>query len=110
MNLSVHTKLQQGDCDDFERMTRPTNVDLEGLGIVMLNCMEPASAHLTAVRVREYRASNKVFGLEDSERWSEHKQLVDFIDDLFSAQRRPTAKFMKPVRLKRGVVETKITC
>jgi hypothetical protein len=52
---------------------------------------------LTVARVRECRASNKVFGLSDPERWSEHKQLVDFVDDIFSAQRRHVVKFAKPV-------------
>lgn len=60
--------------------------------------MEQPSIDHTATRVRECRASNQVFGLKEPERWSEHKQLVDFIDDIFSPQRRSTAKFMRPVR------------
>lgn len=52
---------------------------------------------LNPTRVRECRASNKVFGLSDPERWSEHKQLVDFIDDIFSVQRQPAAKLTNPV-------------
>lgn len=63
----------------------------------MLNCMEGRLTDLTVTRVRESRASNKVFGLSDPERWSEHKQLVDFVDDIFSSQRRHVVKFMKPV-------------
>jgi len=87
-----------GDCDTIEHASQPTNADLEDLGIALLNCMDPLSTKLTAARVRECRASNKVFGLNDPERWSEHKQLVDFIDDIFSIQRRPIAKFEKAVR------------
>lgn len=60
--------------------------------------MEQPSIEHTATRVRECRASNQVFGLREPEKWSEHKQLVDFIDDIFSPQRRSTAKFMRPVR------------
>jgi hypothetical protein len=90
-----------GDCDTSEPASQPTNTDLEDLGIALLNCMDPSSTDLTATRVRECRASNKVFGLKDPERWSEHKRLVDFIDDLFSIQRRPAAKFEKAVRPKK---------
>lgn len=88
-----------GDCDGCEAVAKGTNTDLEGLGIAVLNCMEGTLTDLTAARVRECRASNKVFGLSKPEKWSEHKQLVDFVDDIFSAQRKPDAKFMKPVRL-----------
>lgn len=59
--------------------------------------MEGSLTDLTVARVRECRASNKVFGLSDPERWSEHKQLVDFVDDIFSAQRRHVSKFTEPV-------------
>lgn len=78
-------------------MAKPTGTDLEGLGIAILNCMEGTLSDLTATRVKECRASNKVFGLSSPEKWSEHKQLVDFVDDIFSAQRKPVVKFMKPV-------------
>lgn len=86
-----------GDCDGSEKVAKPTSVDLEGLGITLLNCMEGRLTDLTVARVRECRASNKVFGLSDPERWSEHKQLVDFVDDIFSAQRKHVVKFTKPV-------------
>ncbi|KAM0714190.1 hypothetical protein Q7P37_009237 [Cladosporium fusiforme] len=82
-----------GDCDACEEVAKPTNTDLEGLGIALLHCMEGSISDLNPTRVKECRASNKVFGLTDPERWSEHKQLVDFIDDIFSAQRRPAAKY-----------------
>lgn len=77
---------------------RPTSTDIEGLGIVLLHCMGGSISDLTPTRVREYRALNKVFGLTNPDKWSEHKQLVDFIDDVFSDQRHLLAKFKKPVR------------
>lgn len=86
-----------GDCDACEEVAKPTDTDLEGLGIALLHCMEGSMSDLNPTRVKECRASNKVFGLTDPERWSEHKQLVDFIDDIFSAQRRPAAKYANQV-------------
>lgn len=74
------------------------NVDLEALGLTLLTCMEPQLRRSrTANSVREERATNRVFGLDDPERWSGCKQLVDFVDDLFSLRRRPAAKLERPV-------------
>lgn len=76
----------------------PTNDDLEALGLVMLACMEPATERpRTANSVRRERATNKVFGIVDGEKWSDAKQLMDFMDDLFSLGRQPATKFLKPV-------------
>jgi hypothetical protein len=100
MSRSMRTssdKQTAGDCDGCEKTAKPASTDLEGLGITLLNCMEGCLTDLTVARVRECRASNKVFGLSDPERWSEHKQLVDFVDDIFSAQSRHVIKFAKPV-------------
>jgi hypothetical protein len=102
-SIAVLNSCVIGDCDTSAPASQPTNTDLEDLGIVLLNCMDPLSTELTATRVRECRASNKVFGLKDPERWSEHKKLVDFIDDLFSTQRRPVVKFEKAVRSKKQI-------
>ncbi|KAK4551780.1 stress-activated protein kinase signaling cascade [Recurvomyces mirabilis] len=49
----------------------------------------------TAEDVRCERATNRVFGLKDAERWSGCKQYIDFLDDLFTLSRRPSAKFHK---------------
>ena len=74
------------------------NQDLEDLGLVLLSCMDGGLPRiLTAEHVREERATNKVFGLTDAERWSGAKQLIDFLDDLFLFRRRPAAKFERPV-------------
>lgn len=51
----------------------------------------------TALDVRQERATNKVFGLRDPERWSGHKQLSDCLDDLFGEQRKVQMKLQKPV-------------
>lgn len=59
--------------------------------------MEGAPKHLSIEEVRQQRATNKVFGLTDCERWSGHKQLVDFVDDLFSTRRKWQAKYERPV-------------
>jgi hypothetical protein len=76
----------------------PTNEDLEGLGLVLLNCMEEGDRRVrTAQQVRDERATNKVFGLANAERWSGCKRLIDFLDDLFSGSRKPEAKFGRPV-------------
>ncbi len=80
------------------RIGERNNLDLEALGLTLLVCMEPQERTArTAEVVREKRATNKVFGLKDPERWSGSKQLVDFVDDLFSLRRRPTMKLEHPV-------------
>jgi hypothetical protein len=58
--------------------------------------------HLPAKRrqiefVKEQRALNKVFGLTQPEQWSGCKQLIDFLDELFSDQRSRSAQLTKPV-------------
>lgn len=59
--------------------------------------MEGKPKHLSIEQVRRQRATNRVFGLTDSEQWSGHKQLIDFVDDLFSIQRKWQAKYDRPV-------------
>lgn len=46
--------------------------------------------------VREQRLKNKVFGLRQPERWSSHKELLDFLDELFS-RKSPLIKMESPV-------------
>jgi len=80
------------------------NSDLEDLGLVVLECMDgkPREAGRDAAYVREQRASNRVFGLRDAERWSGHKQLVDFLDELFNAEKPASAKLERPVSGRTG--------
>ncbi|KAK4984569.1 Lysine Methyltransferase 2D [Elasticomyces elasticus] len=90
---------------DFGSVTRSVrhrdlpNTDLEDLGIVLLRCMEgrlPGDS-LTVANVRARRLENKVFGLNEPGRWSGCKQLMDFLDDLFSAAKPAYVKPEKPV-------------
>ena len=57
-----------GNYDGCKMIAKPTSADLEGFGIALLNCMESSLTDLTVERVRECRASNKVFGLSNPER------------------------------------------
>lgn len=88
-----------GDCDECETVSILTNKDLEDLGLLLLDCMEVTGKRRarTAIDVQRERATNKVFGLSDPERWSSSKKLIDFLDDLFGACRRPEDKLDKPV-------------
>ena len=73
-------------------------MDLESLGLVLLNCMEEGDRRpRTAQQVRDDRAINKVFGLANAERWSGYKQLVDFLEDIFTGSRVPQLKLERPV-------------
>lgn len=76
------------------------NTDLEKLGLLLLQCMDGDSTveNSDIRRVREHRALNKVFGLRKPEHWSGAKQLIDFLDDLFSEERSAEAKIEKTVR------------
>ena len=73
-------------------------MDLEGLGLVLLNCMEVGKKSVrTAREVREARSINKVFGLANAEKWSACEILIDFLDDIFDVSRKPDLKFNRPV-------------
>ncbi|KAK4985838.1 Lysine Methyltransferase 2D [Elasticomyces elasticus] len=89
---------------NFDSVTRSVrhrdlpNTDLEDLGVVLLRCMEgrlPGDS-LTVANVRARRLENKVFGLNEPGRWSGSKQLMDFLDDLFSAAKPAYVKLEKP--------------
>ncbi|KAK4972529.1 hypothetical protein LTR28_012391, partial [Elasticomyces elasticus] len=54
---------------------------------------------LTVANVRARRLENKVFGLNEPGRWSGCKQLMDFLDDLFSAAKPAYVKLEKPTLL-----------
>jgi hypothetical protein len=49
--------------------------------------------------VKQQRQNNKVFGLGKAELWSGSKQLIDFLDDLFSEERTAQTKFARPVSI-----------
>ena len=92
---------------NFENATKQKydlypSTDLIDLGLVLLECMEgrPQIAEKRTVEfIKTQRALNKVFGLSKPERWSDCKQLVDFLDDLFSENRSAWSQLSKPVRL-----------
>mgnify|MGYP007130456848 CR=1 FL=1 len=65
----------------------------------MLDCMdgEPRGAGRDAAHVREQRAGNRVFGMREAERWSGHKQLIDFLDELFNAEKSASTKLQRPL-------------
>lgn len=47
--------------------------------------------------VLQQRKLNKIFGLEDGERWSEFKLLIDFLDELLNEDKPAISKFDRPV-------------
>ncbi len=52
--------------------------------------------------VRLQRGSNKLFGIDQGEKWSGCKLLIDFLDQLFNENISTDAKLDKQVR---GIVE-----
>jgi hypothetical protein len=78
---------------------RTSNIDLEGLGVSILECMNgsPKESLRNPSEVRRLRELNKTFGLENGEKWSDQKLLVDFLDNMFSASIPAIAKLDKPV-------------
>jgi hypothetical protein len=47
--------------------------------------------------VQQQRKAYKVFGLINAETWSGSKQLMDFLDDIFSDDRTTSMKFIQAV-------------
>ena len=47
--------------------------------------------------IRQQRAKNRVFGLEDPDRWSGYKDLIDFLEELFNTEKPAIMKLDKPV-------------
>lgn len=89
---------------DFSKATRSTHksgsrYDLESLGLVMLQCMEGGYREkLDDIDfVRSQRNMNKVFGLLDSEPWSDSQVLLDFLDEIFNESKSTSNKLEKPV-------------
>jgi hypothetical protein len=77
-----------------------TKNDLDDLGSVLLDCMQGYSRPVERRElqyVKEQRSMNQVFGLTNAEHWSGSKQLIDYLDDLFSEQRSARAKLLRPV-------------
>lgn len=75
------------------------NSDFEQLGLLLLQCMDAqhAGKHTDVEHVRQQRKIYKVFGLDRPERWNGAKQLMDFLDDLFSESKSAKVKVEKPV-------------
>jgi hypothetical protein len=76
-----------------------SNSDLECLGSAVLECMNgaPKKELRNLEEVRRLRDSNKTFGLDNGEKWSGSKLLVDFLDNMFNKQIPAIAKLEKPV-------------
>jgi hypothetical protein len=86
------------ECEGCQPAGDVTNSDLEDLGIVLLMCMDEGEHRIrTADEIRKERAANRVFGLDNGERWSSSKRLLDFLDELFGIERKASAKFERPV-------------
>lgn len=75
------------------------NVNLEQLGVVMLECMNglPNKDLRNPAEIRHQRKSNKMFSLQEGERWSGYKLLADFLDNMFNKDISAIAKLDKPV-------------
>ncbi|KAL9093222.1 MAG: hypothetical protein Q9159_000399 [Coniocarpon cinnabarinum] len=80
--------------DGDERQT-----DLEALAAVLIQCMDqkiPAQpTHEYVNRIRAKRSESQVFGIDNAERWSGSKDLVDFLDDLLNENKLPSSKFAR---------------
>ncbi|KAL9057399.1 MAG: hypothetical protein Q9162_002344 [Coniocarpon cinnabarinum] len=46
-------------------------------------------------RIRAKRSESQVFGIDNAERWSGSKDLVDFLDDLLNENKLPSSKFAR---------------
>jgi hypothetical protein len=57
----------------------------------------PSEALRNPVEVRRLRESNKIFGLENGEKWSDQKVMVDFLDNLFDMSVSAVTKLDRPV-------------
>ncbi|KAK7178713.1 hypothetical protein PSPO01_15242 [Paraphaeosphaeria sporulosa] len=82
----------------WQTTERTANIDLQQLGLTIVECMEgTASQRLRNIEyIRMQRKANRMFGLENGERWSGCKLLVDFLDDLFNEEKQAVAKFERP--------------
>ena len=76
-----------------------SNTDLKHLGYVLLECMngQPSRKLRDATFVQKKRETGKIFGLDDGERWSGAKSLIDLLDELFNEEKPAISKFDRPV-------------
>lgn len=77
----------------------PPNTDLEALAVVVAQCMdgkvfETDGSRDVAKRMRAQK--RQVFGIQDAERWSGSKQLIDFLDEMLGTK-LPDVKLNLPV-------------
>ncbi|CAI6338159.1 unnamed protein product [Periconia digitata] len=89
---------------DFESATKneiDQHCDLFDLGIVLLECMD-GRLHPVEKRtiefIRDQRSRNQVFSLQNPEKWSGCKILIDFLDDIFGLERSCISKTSRPHR------------
>jgi len=50
------------------------------------------SYHHTLDHILEERRSNRVFRVVKPEKWSGHKQLIDYLDDLYNTEKSAETK------------------
>jgi hypothetical protein len=71
--------------------------DLEALGVILIQCMTGSNETPEVNVVRDERSRNKLFGIPNSENWSQENELVDFLDELFDRKRPALGKVARPV-------------
>ena len=76
-----------------------SNSDLEQLRHIVLKCINGQLwKDLCEVNfIRQQRAKNRVFGLEQPDKWSRYKVLIDFLEELFNTEKPAIMKLDKLV-------------
>jgi len=74
------------------------NCDYEGLGKVILGCMNGQRTEESSEGLRHMRTEGKPWNVKEGDRWCGSKYLFDFLDALFTTSIRPHAKFANLVR------------
>jgi hypothetical protein len=75
------------------------NLDLKQLRHVVLKCINrrPWKDFCEVDFIRQQRAKNRVFSLEDLDKWSRYKDLIDFLEELFNTKKLAIMKLDKLV-------------
>jgi hypothetical protein len=70
------------------------NTDLEKLGFLLFQCMNGSSlgAEFNLAFIKNQRQNHRLYGIRNAEYWSQHKDLVDFLDELLWKDKPPTRK------------------
>lgn len=80
------------------------------LGGVILECMNGKPRDMSVetskyiASARERRAKGDIFGVGNPERWSDCKQLIDFVDELLDNEKAAFMKLEKPVSMQSRTV------